>query len=70
MNEKQSGWLAKRFGGMELELQVLKSANGHYIGTHAPALGPVSRESREYWETQEKAATALRLQQWTQRLEP
>lgn len=62
--------MAKRFCGRELEIGVLKSAKGFYIGTIDPALGPVSRESREYWETQEKAATAMRLQQWTQRLEP
>jgi len=70
MNEKQHGLLAKRFCGMARELEVLKSAAGFYIGTHDPALGPVSRESQEYWKTEEKAATALRLQQWTQRQEP
>ncbi len=43
--------------GTVLELQVLRSAAGYYIGT-ACACGPYSRESG-YYPTREKAANAL-----------
>lgn len=49
-----------------LPLCVLQSAAGYYIGT-ANDEGPVSRESMEYWKTEDAAETALRSNAWTQR---
>jgi hypothetical protein len=47
-------------------LEVLLSAAGFYIGT-ADAEGPISRESLEYWKSQDEALTALKTGGWTQR---
>jgi len=44
----RSGALALAYTGKRLPLQVLRSAAGHYIGTHDDE-GPVSRESVEYF---------------------
>lgn len=65
------GMLAYEILGQRLPLQVLKSAGGFYLGT-ANESGPVSRESLEYWPTNEAAADALAGGQecWTQRTEP
>ncbi|EIX9082287.1 TPA: hypothetical protein PFE07_002572 [Kluyvera cryocrescens] len=52
--------------GFNLELQILKSGRGFYIGT-ANEMGPVSRESEEYFRTQAKATKALENGTWTQR---
>jgi len=51
-----------------LPLQVLKSAAGFYIGT-ADEMGPMSRDSVEYWPTEDQAQTALDAGRdaWTQR---
>ncbi len=57
--------ISRRFG-FNLPLQVLRSANGYYIGT-ANDDGPVSRESVEYWDSLQAAADALKNQRWTQR---
>lgn len=57
--------ISRRFG-FNLPLQVLRSANGYYIGT-ANDDGPVSRESVEYWGSLQAAADALKNQRWTQR---
>ena len=57
--------ISRRFG-FNLPLQVLRSANGYYIGT-ANDEGPVSRESVEYWDSLQSASDALRNQHWTQR---
>ena len=46
-------------------LQVLRSAAGHYIGTFDG--GPVTRESVEYFPTDETARHALETGAWTQR---
>lgn len=54
----------------QLELEVLESAAGFYIGTFDPNEGPVSRESVEYWPTRKKAETALTTNLWTRRLNP
>lgn len=68
MGERPSrfGQLASE-GGYHLPNQVLQSAAGFYIGT-ADNEGPVSRESEEYFPTQEAAETALKNGNWIQRL--
>ena len=67
---KEHGKIAKRILGEEFELQVLKSNAGFYLGTQCPDGLPVSRESAEYWPTDDKAEAALSSGQWTQRQEP
>lgn len=61
------GILASQDSGLELLLEVLKSAAGFYIGTSTQD-GPYSRESVEYWPTDAKAREALKNGIWTQRL--
>lgn len=63
------GYLAREYGGERLELRVLKSAAGFYLGTFNDD-GPFSRESVEYWPTIEQATQALNTDQWTQRSHP
>lgn len=53
--------------GMKLPLQVLQSRAGFYIGTFSPDLGPVSRESVEYYVNRHLAEQALASGNWTQR---
>jgi hypothetical protein len=60
-----SGLLALTYVGKRLPLQVLRSAAGHYIGTFDG--GPVTRESIEYFPTDEAARHALETGAWTQR---
>lgn len=70
--EKKIGWLAKQWGGVELELKVLECAAGFYLGTRDDD-APYSRESEEYWRTYEEAEAALGgagPASWTQRLQP
>ena len=64
------GYIALTFTGMELEMQVCKSAAGFYVGTMDPMLGPVSRESVEYYRTNEEAHSALINNTFTQREYP
>ncbi|AUO67196.1 MULTISPECIES: hypothetical protein [Citrobacter] len=52
--------------GVELHIQVLSSQRGFYIDT-ANELGPVSRESVEYYKTSQQADIALEKGEWTQR---
>lgn len=52
--------------GLKLDLTVLKSASGYYIGT-ANESGPVSRESVDYYPTPEAAQHALDEADWEQR---
>ena len=52
--------------GIELRVQVLSSQRGFYIGT-ANEMGPVSRESVEYYKTSQLADIALERVEWTQR---
>ncbi|MGX5056705.1 hypothetical protein ACWKX9_24135 [Enterobacter asburiae] len=52
--------------GVELPIQVLSSQRGFYIGT-ANEMGPVSRESVEYYKTSQQADIALEKGEWTQR---
>lgn len=65
----QCGYLAKKYSQVSLELTVLKSAAGFYIGTIDDG-GPVSRESVEYYPTLDQAAEALFCSTWTQRTNP
>ncbi|EBW7148989.1 hypothetical protein XZ90_004366 [Salmonella enterica subsp. enterica] len=60
------GILAAEFAGLSLPLQVLRSGAGFYIGT-ANEMGPVSRESVEYFATAELAERALEQGTWSQR---
>ena len=64
------GILALQWCGKRLEIQVLESAAGHYIGTMDPQEGPCSRESVEYFPTKQAADAALKSGDWTQRSEP
>ena len=66
---QKHGMLALAFHQAFLENQVLKSARGYYIGTFNDQ-GPVSRESEEYWPSEDKAGDALQTGAWTQRQEP
>ncbi|WP_186207403.1 hypothetical protein [Burkholderia gladioli] len=63
------GLLAQIYAGMDLPLQVLRSAAGYYIGT-AHAGESVSRESHEYFTTHAAAADALANDSWHQRAHP
>jgi hypothetical protein len=68
-----TGYLARRFGGVSLPLEVLPSAAGFYLGTRDHDGTPYSRESEEYWATCEEAEAALKagkLGAWTQRPAP
>ena len=44
--------------GTELNIQVLRSAAGYYIGFFCPTCGPYSRESG-YYRSREEAEEAL-----------
>ncbi|EII6717540.1 hypothetical protein LHT88_003590 [Salmonella enterica] len=61
-----TGLLAAQFAGLSLPLQVLLSGAGFYIGT-ANEMGPVSRESVEYFASAELAERALEQGTWSQR---
>lgn len=63
------GQLALQWVGKRLPLQVLHSQAGHYIGT-ADHEGYVSRESAEYFGSEQAAQDALDSGDWTQRLYP
>ncbi|MEJ6002497.1 hypothetical protein WG898_17855 [Paucibacter sp. AS307] len=69
MATTRSGQHAFAYCGMRLPLQVLRSQAGFYIGT-ATDDGPCSRESVEYWPTEDAATTALTTGDWNQRDEP
>lgn len=51
-------------------LRVLESQAGFYIGKFDPELGPISRESVEYWPKKYQAERALETGNWTQREQP
>ena len=63
------GELAREYTGKRLEVEVLQSQRGFYIGTMDHD-GPVSRESLEYWRTREAANQALSSGAWTQKDTP
>lgn len=61
----EHGKLAKSICGVELPLQVLESQAGFYIGT-SDEDGQCSRESVEYFQTEDEAFAALETGEWTQ----
>ncbi|EAB5737640.1 hypothetical protein D5O23_04905 [Salmonella enterica subsp. enterica] len=61
-----TGMLAAEYAGLSLPLKVLSSRFGFYIGTENE-MGPVSRESVEYFTTAELAELALEQGSWSQR---
>ena len=69
INTKVKGVLAARFG-YDLPIRVLSSRAGYYIGTFSDTLGHVSRESQQYYPTQQLAEEAFRKGTWTQRRNP
>ncbi len=64
------GQLAGQYCGKRLPLRVLQSQRGYYIGTWDDEHGPCSRESLEYFPSQDTAQAALRSGAWTQKVEP
>ncbi|EDI0464859.1 hypothetical protein CC761_10670 [Salmonella enterica subsp. enterica serovar Newport] len=68
-NTVSTGMLAAKFAGLSLPLQVLRSGASFYIGTENE-MGPVSRESVEYFATAELAERALEQGTWSQREQP
>lgn len=64
------GVLAKHFCKREMPLQVLYSAAGFYLGTLDEGRMPLSRESKEFWPSRERARDALQSGEWTQRITP
>ena len=63
------GKLALEYCNKRLELQVLRSAAGYYIGTCSED-GPCSRESLEYFRKEGDADAALLNGDWTQKDTP
>lgn len=63
------GLLTMEIMGLELELAVLKSHAGYYIGTFDYEEGPMSRES-QYFATRDEAQAALDAASWMQRYNP
>lgn len=66
---QQSGYLARE-AGFDLPVQPLHSQRGWYLGTSGndeETIGPVSRESEEYFASFDDAAQALHNGTWTQR---
>lgn len=55
--------------GTHLPVTVMKSAAGFYLGTCNDD-GPVSRESEEYWKSENQAHAAMLGGGWTQREPP
>lgn len=55
--------------GVRLELKVLHSNAGYYLGTFSED-GPYSRESVEYFRSQGQAEAAMTSGEWTQRDHP
>ncbi|WP_155007421.1 hypothetical protein [Klebsiella variicola] len=66
MSKTTQGHLAMA-SGICLPLSILRSRAGFYIGTKSPDLGPVSRESVEYYYSRLLAEKALADNSWTQR---
>ncbi|MCG7928957.1 MAG: hypothetical protein ABW104_18060 [Candidatus Thiodiazotropha sp. 6PLUC2] len=67
---KPIGRLARRYTGLRLPLQVLRSTAGYYIGTVGEDDIPCSRESEEYFTLPDEATQALEDGNWTQRTTP
>ena len=52
--------------GFQLPVQVMQSNAGFYIGTMEFGM-PFSRESVEYWPSEQDAKDALKNNSWTQK---
>lgn len=63
------GLLAMESCKRSLPLSICKASDGFYIGTFDPQIGPVSRESEEYFPSLQAAQQALLSGNWTQRLQ-
>lgn len=69
--DKVYGMLAAKHCNQRLELTVLKSNAGFYIGTVDSVYGlPCSRESDCYWPSQVLAQQALDTKIWPQKQQP
>lgn len=64
-----NGILCKEWCGVNLPIQICKSAAGFYIGCMSDH-EPMSRESVEYFRTLSLAEEAFADGTWTQRLHP
>lgn len=56
--------------GKKLELQVMRSNAGFYIGTSDEEGYPFSRESVEYFKNEREAIKAFATESWTQKEYP
>lgn len=66
---KIKDWLLQQEGQIS-ELKIMKSAAGFYIGRSIMEMGiivPYSRESQEYFPTEQEAESALKSGQYTKR---
>ncbi len=61
------GVIAFTLCGTRRPVEILRSAAGFYIGTTTDEGLPLSRESVEYWDHEDRALTALEDGTWTQR---
>jgi len=61
---------ALRYEGRERQLEVMQSRAGYYIGTSCDDGGPNTRDSVEYFPTEEAAQEALDNNTFTPRLHP
>jgi hypothetical protein len=68
-NPKRFGYLAFTAQREFLELEVLRSAAGFYIGTRTAEGTPNTRESARYWPKRPDAEEALKTGKWPQKLQ-
>jgi hypothetical protein len=68
LNSKRYGLLAYSAQREILELAVLRSAAGFYIGTATANGEPNTRESACYWPKRSNADRALKTGNWPQKL--
>ena len=68
--KNETGEIAAFWCKKVLPLQVLKSQAGYYIGTLDEDGMPCSRESNEYFSTEEAALKAFGCGGWTQKMTP
>jgi hypothetical protein len=66
-NPKRHGLLAYTAQGECINLEVLQSAAGFYIGTATPEGAPNTRESACYWPRRPNAVRALKTGDWPQK---
>ena len=67
IDRKRFGLLAYWAQREILELAVLRSAAGYYIGTASPEGEPNTRESECYWRKRKDAEHALKTGDWPQK---